>query len=276
MQEEQKTKESKRIGWGVKIPILSLEDIIEITKVTYNKAGSTNSIDALSRITSNSSSSSTFNKKVSALRNFGVFNIDKSSYVLTDLGKRIAEPQSFEQQAEAIIETFLNQENLKKIWEHFKGKKLPQEEFIGNTVVSLLNIPTQLKNDWVQYFVEAGKYAGLLDERLPGSYQVLSGYTPEANSNNIESITRITEQPAVDKTTSNNIREDTYQNETFNILNMSWGLLNVKSLSDKRKAIFAIPENLTQQDIDALKIVIKGIDVQLDGLKRTAELNNEE
>jgi hypothetical protein len=42
----------------------------------------------------------------------------------------------------------------------------------------------------------------------------------------------------------------------------------MKSISNNRKAIFAIPEDLTQQDIDSLRIVIKGIDVQLEGLKK--------
>jgi hypothetical protein len=268
MSNEIEQKESKRIGWGVKVPLLSLAEVIEIVKITYSKAGDTGSLDVLSRITGNSSSSSTFAKKISALKNFGVFIIDKSTYTLTELGLRIAQPESFEQQATAIIEAFLNQEYLKKIWENYKGKRLPQEEYLANSIVNILAIPQELKIEWATYFISAGKYSGLLEERESG-FQVLLNYTSSTPISNVpikkeneEQITPILKEAIITQPTSN---------DSLNIEGNQWGILSKKNVSGNRKAIFAIPEDLTQQDIEALRIVIKGIDIQLDGLKKNEE-----
>ena len=37
-----------------------------------------------------------------------------------------------------------------------------------------------------------------------------------------------------------------------------------------REAFFAIPDELTQEDIDTLRVILKGIDTSLEGLKRHA------
>lgn len=259
-----------RIGYGVKIPTISFEEAIQITKIAGSKAGESNSIDVLSRITGNSSSSSTFSKKVAALRNFGLFEVDKSEYSLTEIGKQIATPESFEQQARAIIQAFLNQENLRKIWDAFKGKRLPQIEYLANAIVKILDVPAELKLSWAEYFVEAGKYTGLLEERETGSFQVLTGYTP---------VFKLEKEPDKKdndvKKDSENEKQDTAMSlpknntvDPLGIMEQSWGILNIKTISNNRKAIFAIPENLSEQDINSLKVFLQGIEVQLDGLKK--------
>jgi hypothetical protein len=181
------------------------------------------------------------------------------------LGKRIARPESFEQQAEAIIEAFLNQENLKKIWEYYKGKRLPQEEYLANSIVNILNIPQELKFEWAAYFISAGKYAGLLEERETG-YQVLLNYISNISPTNILSNKENGVQVNISPKDEN--INQTLTRDFLNLDNIQWGLLSKKNVSGNRKAIFAIPEDLTQQDIEAIRIVIKGIDVQLDGLKK--------
>jgi len=262
-------KSKSRIGYGVKIPKLSFQEVIELTKITGSKAGEEGSLDTLSRITGNSRSSSSFNKKVAALKNFGVFNIDKSGYSLTELGKQIVNPESFEQQGKAIIEAFLNQEHLRKIWENYKGKRLPQIEFLANSIVNIIKVPPELKKTWAKYFIESANFAGLLDERESGSFQVLSGYTPSFTDEEEP------EQPAKEELeTMEKKQEQVIENtniDPLGILNQSWGIFNTKTVSNNQKAVFAIPENLTQQDIDSLKIFLKGIEVQLDGLKKSDE-----
>ena len=264
-----------RIGYGVKVPRISFEEVIQITKIAGSKAGESNSIDVLSRITGNSSSSSTFSKKVAALRNFGLFEVDKSEYSLTEIGKQIATPESFEQQARAIIQAFLNQEHLRKIWEAYKGKRLPQVEYLANAIIKVLNVPAELKLSWAEYFIEAGKYAGLLEEREAGSYQVLSGYTPALKfdypDNDKAEINTADEKQEIKPYKDEEIRQQ--PKDPLGIMDQTWGVLNVKTISNNRKAIFAIPEDLSQQDIDALKVFLKGIEVQLDGLKKIEDNN---
>ncbi len=272
--QNKKEEESKsRVGYGVKIPFMSFEEVIETTKIVLNKAGYENSIDALSRVTGNSSSSSSFHKKVAALRNYGVFELDKTGYKLTELGKRIAEPKSFEEQANAIIESFTKQENLKKIWEAYKGKRLPQKEFLTNSIGNILNVPIELRALWADYFIEAAKYAGLLEERETNSFQVLSGYTPIKNNNDIKKEETATKSKEVEfsETPTGEKQKTNGQLPMVGLLDKTWGILNIKSISENRKAIIAIPEQLTQQDIESLKVLLKGIEVQLDGLKNFNE-----
>src|ERR1035438_2076753 len=109
----QKKENSKdRIGYGVKPPTLSFEEVIEITKIIGAQGGPKNSLDVLSRITGNSRSSSTFFQKVAALRMFGMIDTDKNQYWLIDLGNSIANPTSYEAQANAIIEARLKNDNV--------------------------------------------------------------------------------------------------------------------------------------------------------------------
>jgi len=263
---ELNNKNRSRMSNGLNIPLLSFEEVIELTKITYTKAGYNNSLDALSRITGNSSSSSTFIKKIQALRNFGVFYFDKSNYNLTEIGEKIAKPESFDEQAEAIVQAFLKQENLKKIWENFKGKRLPQEEFLENSIQKILGLPDELKQKWAEYFVEAGKYAGLLEERDLGSYQVLQSYVKTINNpTKVADDIKITEHinVQIENPESKPIKSD--QN---NLSNENFGINSTKIISENRKAYFMIPDQLTQQDIDALKVVLKGIELQIEGLKK--------
>ena len=51
----------------------------------------------------------------------------------------------------------------------------------------------------------------------------------------------------------------------------SWGTITRKKMSNGQEAIFAIPDQLTQQDIDKLKALLKGIDGSLDGYKKDDE-----
>lgn len=270
---DQNSKTRSRLSHGLNLPSISFEEAIELTKITYTKAGSSNSLDALSRITGNSSSSSTFIKKIGALRSYGTFIFDKQNYILSELGEKIAKPESYDEQADAIIQSFLKQENLKKIWETYKGKKLPQEEFLENSIQKILGIPTELKQKWAEYFVEAGKYAGLLEERDPGSYQVLQGYVKQANNNSIRVADEIKATEYVNVQIETPESKPQKQEQRI-ALAENYGINTTKIISENRKAYFMIPDQLTQQDIDSLKVVIKGIELQIEGLKKVDYLSN--
>ena len=127
--ESEKKEKLKRAKYGTMIPNIAFSEIIEIIKMVIIKTGEHNTYDALSRVTGNSSSSSTFQKKVRALRNHGVMEFDKSNYSLTPLGKKIAEPESFDEQAKAIIEAFGKEENLKEFGIIIKGKDCHSQNF---------------------------------------------------------------------------------------------------------------------------------------------------
>jgi hypothetical protein len=262
-------RQKERVAYGLKVPTLTFQEAIQIVKDTARLGGLAGSFDALGKTTGNSTSSSNFEYKVSALKSYGLLTIQNGDmYALTDIGKRIVQPQSPEEESAAIVEAFTTHTVLSRIWENYKGKVLPQKEYLANYIGKSLQVPNALSFQWAVYFYEAASFAKILDVRESGSVQVLSRplnlrvFTAE--------ITEPIEPPVIEPKPFPIPQSP--QPQSFSSLDEEhWGLLNKKKISKDRRAIFAIPDELTQQDIDSLRIVIKGIDSMLDGLKKDAE-----
>lgn len=269
MQNEPKNrKEGDRIGYGVKVPPIRFNDAIESIKKLVTLAGESGSLDALAAILGHSRSSSNFSYKISALRNFGLITFDKLNYQLTDISKRIISPESSVDEMKAIQEAMSKQEILDRIWGNYKGKILPQREYLANYIEKTLEIPSQLKLQWADYFIEAALYANILIERESGSYQVLSEplLIPRIEK---ESLEKIFDKVADDRGangTKPNTTGQTNIDQRFE--GLSGGLFYQKKISDNRKAMIYIPEDLTDADITMIRSIIKSVDAGLEGLKR--------
>jgi|GEM_PF-1870357 len=259
----------ERIGYGVKLPALTFGEAIEIVKTVATTGGIKGHKDALSHVTGNTPTSSTLHYKVAALKNFGLLTIQDDSYELTALGERIAQPQSSEDVDQAIFESFLKLDILKDTWENYRGKLLPQREYLANFIEKYLGIPQSLKLGWADYFISSAKYACLLKEREAGSgsYQVLNQPLPRGLrvvvSDDVNGDDIVLIEPTQESKST--------LSDSLGIESQHWGILNKRKISNNRKAIFAIPDELTQQDIDSLKLVLKGIEAMLDGLKKQEE-----
>lgn len=249
-------------SYGVRVPILSFQELIELLETIYRTAGEDSSLDALARIMGNTPSSSTFRMKLHVLRGFGLIARSESGYSFSELAKKIVQPQSAEERSHAIHDAFSQNEYLKAIWEKHKGKILPKPEFLANYILSL-SIPNELKASWANYFIEGAKFAGILSERGEGMYQVLSEPLPSSKAEAETKVTEVTPPPLLPpaKTQVTNLGIEGVEGK-------HWGILNQRSISGGRKAIFAIPDELTQQDIDTLRFLLKSIDTGLDGLKK--------
>lgn len=266
MEENSKNKNSKeRIAYGKKLPLLSFGETIAVIEEVGIKAGSQGSLDAMASIMGNSLSSSNFQSKIAHLKNLKLIELEKPRYLFTELGDKIAFPHSPNDRTDAVFEAFKNHDILEKIWDFHKGKRLPQIEYLSNYIEKSLGIPLQFKVMWAEYFIEAGKVAKILDEKEVGSYQVL--LQPIIFKKKEEPLTKQNDLP----TTPTTETQSEKPKDEFGIENVKWGIVTKKVISGNRQAIFAIPEQLSQQDIDSLRLVIKGIDVQLDGLKKFAE-----
>lgn len=267
--EKQTEKENKkdRIGYGVKIPPLTFEEAIQAIKSVSELGGEKANLDALATVLKHSRSSSNFSYKLSALKSFGLITADKSNYQLTDLGKRIVTPISVADEMRAIHEAFCNNETLNKIWTEYKTKMLPQREYLANYLETSLHIPSSLKIGWADYFIGAANVSKLLIVRGDsGGYRVLS------EPLSIPPIKEEEQKPSeVGEKSSQQINpQNTNKQDSIVDLtdSMKWGNIHKPLLSNGKVAIFAIPNELSQQDIDKLRVVIKGIDTGLDGLKR--------
>ncbi|MGA7159894.1 MAG: hypothetical protein WBZ48_02760 [Bacteroidota bacterium] len=179
---EQNIQTKDRIGWGVKVPIISFQDAILFTKELCNMGGFDGTLDALSQVVGNTRSSSSFTAKLSALKNFFLLGTpDKESYSLTDLGRRIGSPTSSDDEKEAMVEALMKLDTIKTIFENYKGKVLPQREYLANAIVKL-GVPPLIKTQWADYFIEATNFVGLILAREGGGYQLMSSPIKYANA----------------------------------------------------------------------------------------------
>jgi hypothetical protein len=262
MKEKNTEKETKqKSGYGVRPPLISFEGSINAIKDVANIGGESSSRDAFVTIFDNSTASTNFLYKLSALKKFGLITFDKSSYEFTDLARRIVKPDSLADEQRAIYEAFCQHETLVKIWENYKGKLLPQRDYVANWIENNLKIPAEFKSTWADYFIEAAKFAQIIIERgESGSSQVL--FEPQIQ----QSI--VNEEKPKDAPKEEKIVEKPVNTLTAIIESEHWGILNQRKISGNRKAIFAIPDELSQEDIETLRVILKGIDAGLDGLKK--------
>ena len=138
-----------------------------------------------------------------------------------------------------------------------KGKILPQREYLANYIEKTLDIPPTLKFEWADYFIEAAKFAKIIIARESGSFQVLYEALPipkTLTESNVAEPEGVIQKPTVQiaKPDAN------YQLDS--------GSLTRVPVSKNRMAVFSIPGDLSQQDIDKIRVILKGIDSGLDGL----------
>lgn len=252
----------KRIGYGVKLPLVSLQESVKAVKEAAQLGGESGSLDAFAKVFKNSRSSSTFYYKLSVLKNFGLINFDKLNYQLTDLGRRIVTPESMADEYKAIHEALCENEILAKVWENYKGKLLPAPEYVANFIEKSCEIPQNLKKQWADYFIAAAQFAQIIVER-GGSTHVL--YEPQIMPINLEETKSITETSQSSNLPSVNREQVSFVDS---VDSLEWGSINKPKLSNGRNAIFAIPDELSDQDIEKLKVILKGIEAGLDGLKK--------
>ena len=164
------------VGYGVKPPYLSLREAIETIKDMYEKSAAELSVESLADLLGNTVRSSSFKKKMMALKNYGL--IDQASgnnaIRISNLGMKIVAPSTPNVRVRAKKESFLRINTfmvLHKLWE---GKILPAEEFFRNTLREKCGIPPELLEGWRDIFIESAQEASLLQQRTDGKMQVRS------------------------------------------------------------------------------------------------------
>jgi len=263
MTNQDSEKEKKqRIGYGVRLPILTLEQSVSAVKDSARLGGESGSLDVFATVFQNSRSSSTFFYKLAVLKNFGLITYDKLNYQLTDLGRRIVKPESMTDEYKAIHGAFCENEILAKVWENYKGKLLPVQEYVANFIEKSCEIPSNLKQQWADYFVGSAQFSQIIVER-GGSIHVL--YEPQVTPGKSEETKPLMEVPQ-GKIITASIRE--HVSTVDSVDSLEWGNISKPKLSNGRNAIFAIPDELSEQDIGKLRVIIKGIEAGLDGLKK--------
>ena len=243
--------------------ILSLGEAFEIAGKLYEQTGGIASPDMMSRVLENSASSSSFVKKVNALRTYGLIEQSGASYLLTEMGGAIAAPLDPQSKATAKKEAFLRVDVFAKVFERHKGKLLPADEFLKNIIEQDCKIPKELSVGWVRAFKAAADAAGLLYARGDGKVQIMDSPIvryPRTDDPSIAEEVKEQSTAAEPPPRPNNAAPSGMGSP------VETGHNTKIELSGKRYASFSIPDRLTQKDAQKLKNALRGFEAIIDSM----------
>ncbi len=82
---------------------------------------------------------------------------------LTPLAEQLMSPTSPDEQARLLVKAALTPPTFSSIYNHYRGKKLPEKQFFANTVVREFSVPQQVSADCVEVFKKNMEHLGLLN-----------------------------------------------------------------------------------------------------------------
>ncbi len=254
----------ERMKRGSFPPYISLGEAFALARMIYEQGGGQASYDLMSRLTANSSSSSSFIKKTGALKLYGLLTEQNGNFILTEQGNTIAAPISENSDSEARKSAFLSVPPFARLFERHKGKLVPADEFLKNILEQDVRVPRELSPAWIKAFKESARAAGLLYSRPDGKTQLLE--TPIADTERQEtrnesdnssssalsvSIPEKSQLPCADGATQRVPMSASGNNTRF-------------ELSDGQVAEFKIPFGINAKDAKRLRSFLKGLELIID------------
>lgn len=109
----------------------------------------------------------------------GSFNNQRVA--ITDSGRDIVEPKDETSRKEATVNSILKPEKFLKVFDYYKGKKIPDKNFFGNTLVRDFGIPKKQAEVFVEIFMANMKCLGLVKEAANGPW-----FASEVNSSSMK------------------------------------------------------------------------------------------
>lgn len=98
----------------------------------------------------------------------GSFNQPKVS--LEALGKAVVAPTSPEERRSALSQSIMRPEAFRRVYDYYKGKKLPDPQFLGNTLVREFSIAKESVDKFVEVFNANVSYLGLVKDSGSGKW----------------------------------------------------------------------------------------------------------
>ncbi|BDH56173.1 hypothetical protein [Tsukamurella sp. PLM1] len=107
---------------------------------------------------------------------------DSSEISLTALGKQAVYPASDADAYTAKLQAFLNVDKFKGVVEHYKGSKLPADEFVRNVLETKFGLDPRTHDTFLDVFQKNCRYLGIGAEWTPGQQaQATSPTAPATN-----------------------------------------------------------------------------------------------
>lgn len=93
---------------------------------------------------------------------------DSSEISLTPLGRQVVYPGSDEEAYAAKLRAFLNVDKFKGVVEHYKGSKLPADEFVRNVLETKFGLDPRTHDTFLDVFQKNCRYLGIGADWTPG------------------------------------------------------------------------------------------------------------
>jgi hypothetical protein len=243
-------------------PYLSFPEALRIATAIYENGGGSADADLLNRILGNSTTSSSFQRKLQALKAFRLISHLSPPVALTDVAEAIIAPKNAEEKARNLKGAAIGPLPFRNVYERFKGKLLPADEYLRNGFLHDLAIPKPVAEAWVIAFKAALESANLLLHRADGKIQVLDSgsvvdESPASASQSEPVAVQDSETPrsAIPEIREADRGHDSGEGHTSRI-----------AVSDGRYASIYIPDRLSSRDASRLKGALVGISAIIDSM----------
>ncbi len=143
-------------------PYLGLAESLKVAQEIQERGGGTLSLESLAEVFGNSMKSSSFERKLSALKNFGLIERQRDSVRLTKLALAYVAPTAAEEQVKAKAEAMRNVALLRQLHDRFAGGVLPPADSLANLVLREYGANEPLHRSWADFFVESLRSADLV------------------------------------------------------------------------------------------------------------------
>jgi hypothetical protein len=241
-------------------PYLNLQEAVQIAGQIYEQGGGRADSNLLTVILRNSTSSSSFTRKLQSLRWYHLTAGMVPPVTLTDAALAIVAPKDENARLAGLKSAAIGPDPFRRTYDRLKGKLLPQKEFLINGFQHDLNVPKEIATAWADSFAEALETAQLLLSRQDGKIQVLEG----------ASVLSSDEESAIDaergSSTPSPSEAPVQERPPSAAVLGGEGHTTRIALSDGRTATISIPDRLTQRDATRLKGALVGISAIIDSM----------
>jgi len=164
---DQVEKEEKRKYATTAYPKNSLMDALRIAQsIKDNSAGKPFDRLDLAKSLKYSPASSTFRMLITASSRYGLIvgNYNSKEISLTPLGRSIIYPQNPEEKADGLKKALFNIDLFKRFFTDYENNKLPDVEYLANTLNRTYGIPTKDCADCYEMIVKNAEELKILDD----------------------------------------------------------------------------------------------------------------
>lgn len=125
--------------------------------------------------------SSGFRQVTAAANQYGFVSGNfRTQFALTDLGESLTQPKTPQESTQALVTAALTPKTFRSIYDYYKGKKFPEQQFFANTVVREFNVVQTQADACCAIFEANMRYVGLIRETPGGDWLSTEALPPAA------------------------------------------------------------------------------------------------